>query len=49
MMKMLAYRYVRAVHDHGVEGGGDYDDGGDDAWLDRSSERTFTLACMLKA
>ena len=48
VMKMLAYRYVRAVHDHGVEGGGD-DDGGDDGWIDRSSERTFTLACMLMA
>ena len=52
VMKMLAYRYVRAVHDNGVESGGDDDDdddGGDDGWLDRSSERTFTLACMLMA
>ena len=50
VMKMLAYRYARAVHDIGVESGGDDDDdGGDDGWIDRSSERTFTLACMLMA
>ena len=49
VMKMLAYRYVRAAHDNGVESGGDDDDGGDDGWIDRSSERTFTLACMLMA
>ena len=49
VMKMLAYRYVRAVHDIGMESGGDDDDGGDDGWIDRSSERTFTLACMLMA
>ena len=48
-MKLLAYRYVRAVHDHGVQGGGDDDGGGDDGWIDRSSERAFTLACMLMA
>ena len=44
VMKLLAYRYARAVHDHGVEGGGDHDGGGDDGWMDRSSERTLTLA-----
>ena len=51
VMKMLAYRYVRAVHDIGMESGGDDDDddGGDDGWIDRSSERALTLACMLMA
>ena len=48
-MKLLAYRDVRAVHDHGVEGGGDDDGGGDDGWNDRSSKRTLTVACMLMA
>ena len=47
VMKMLAYRYARAVHDIGVESGGDDDDGGDDGWIDRSRERAFTLAFML--
>ena len=46
---MLAYPYVRSVHGNGVESGGDDDDGGDDGWIDRSSERAFTLACMLMA
>ena len=50
VMKMLAYRYARAVHDIGVESGGDDDDdGGDDGWIDRSRERAFTLAFMLMA
>ena len=30
VMKMLAYRYVRAVHDIGMESGGDDDDNGGD-------------------
>ena len=38
VMKMLTYRYVRVVHDDGVEGGGDDDDGGDGS-IDRSIER----------
>ena len=34
VMKMLVYRYARAVHDNGVESGGDDDDGGDDGRID---------------
>ena len=49
VMKLLAYRYFRIVHGHGVEGGGDDDGGVEDGWIDRSSERALTFACMLMA